>query len=83
MGMYDTVHFTCPKCDRDLAVQSKAGDCRLSDIDCSAVPLDIADDISGEEVFCDPCGRLWTIVSISPPPKTKVLALVQEYNRKP
>lgn len=49
MEMYDTVHFTCPKCDRSLAVQSKAGDCRFSDVDHYAVPQAIADDLSSEE----------------------------------
>ena len=48
MGLYDTVYFSCPKCERLLEEQSKAGESSLSSFNCDEVPLDIAEDIVGE-----------------------------------
>lgn len=68
MGMFDRIHFTCPRCDAGIEAQSKHGECTLADISSNAVPIAIAADIVGEEVWCNECMRTWTIVSIDPPP---------------
>lgn len=67
MGMFDTVNFTCPKCDSIIGVQSKAGDCTLADIPSEAVPIDVAASIVGESVYCDHCDKGWIIVANQAP----------------
>ncbi len=67
MGMFDRVLFTCPKCDAQIEVQSKAVDCTLSDISSSAVPPRIAEDIKGEEVHCKECGTTYMVVALTAP----------------
>jgi hypothetical protein len=69
MGMYDVVVFTCPRCESDIEVQSKAGDCAMAHIDQGEVPIDIARSIEGETVECESrnCGTVWTVVVKSNP----------------
>ena len=66
MGMYDTVNFSCPKCETDIEVQSKAGDCNLEDFSFREVPPEIAKDIDGEEVRCKKCDSLWAVIRRDP-----------------
>ncbi len=75
MGMYDTVHFRCPRCDNIIAEQTKAGDCVLRDIDSDEVPAEIAVTMIGDEVECDNCHKRWTITDCQPK-KTVRLSLV-------
>jgi uncharacterized C2H2 Zn-finger protein len=61
MGMFDTVHFECPKCGHAIEEQSKVGPLDLKDFQASAVPLAIADSLDGESVFCPGCDTEWRI----------------------
>jgi hypothetical protein len=61
MGVFNTVIFTCPKCDDNVEVQSKAEDgCHEWDQD--DVPLLTANHIAGREVWCKKCSQLYTVV---------------------
>ena len=67
MGLYDTVWFTCPKCDNEeLSVQSKAGDSSLSDYQSDSVPVEIAADVSGDVVYCEDCKQSYKVISDNP-----------------
>lgn len=55
MGCYDTVHFTCPKCNEKVEVQSKGGKCNLRDYKSSRVPADVGGYIEDREVECESC----------------------------
>lgn len=65
MGMFDSVWFSCPRCDEQIEVQSKAGECVLSSINPNQVPVEIAKDIENEAVYCEKCHRSWTVVALS------------------
>lgn len=77
MGMYDTIHFSCPRCDTHLETQSKRGECKLFDIPASAVPPEIAADIEREVIHCPKCNRGFIVVALNLP-KTVAMALVAE-----
>ncbi len=62
MGMFDRVWFKCPSCGEDVEVQSKAGNCFLSDFDQGSVPLEIAKDIGGEPAYCRKCQNHFHVV---------------------
>lgn len=66
MGCYDSVRFRCPSCSQRFVQQSKAGDCRLADYDSQQVPLTIAADLDGDEVFCPHCNAGFRAVADSP-----------------
>ena len=66
MGMYDTVTFTCPRCEAQLENQSKAGDCTLQRFDQDSVPVVIAEDIREDTVYCETCQRSWTVALLEP-----------------
>lgn len=59
MGMFDTLHFQCPKCGGTVSEQSKAGKCSLVDYGLADAPLLIIADINDEgnagRLFCDHC----------------------------
>jgi len=62
MGMFDSVYFTCPKCNESLEVQSKADDCLLMTYTPDSVPKAIAKDINGETFACTWCGTELKVV---------------------
>ena len=78
MGMFDEVCFSCPKCDVPLRVQSKAGDCCLRDYPSREVPVGIAHDIRGEEIWCEGCAQTYRVVIDSLPPTTVRCYLVRD-----
>ena len=63
MGCYDSVLFQCPRCDKEIEVQSKAGECAMSHISPSEVPVVIAKSIEGETVRCPQCHHMWSVVA--------------------
>ena len=64
MGLFDTVHFKCPKCGTNLSIQSKAGTRGLKDYGNLSVPAEIAIDLNGETLVCTHCS---TVVKLSIP----------------
>lgn len=46
MGVFDTVWVTCPYCSEITDLQSKAGNCTLSNYGLSDAPLSILGDLS-------------------------------------
>ena len=52
MGMFDSVFIPCPKCEKSMEIQSKAGNCSLSVYSLENAPLKILMDIEGEYIFC-------------------------------
>jgi hypothetical protein len=54
MGMFDTVHITCPKCNETIEEQTKSGVCMLDDYTLENVPMDALQGILGS-VFCYHC----------------------------
>lgn len=61
MGMFDSVMFRCPKCDSQMEVQSKAGECTLREYEPWSVPESIAKDIAGQTAFCDNCDKQYRV----------------------
>jgi len=59
MGMYDTLHLTCPKCKKDTEYQSKWGPQGLADFGLSNAPITIIADAWDEgskgRLFCEHC----------------------------
>ena len=56
MGLFNSVYAKCPECGELIEFQSKAGNTECSTFSLSAVPIEIAQDIIGEIVWCD-CGN--------------------------
>jgi hypothetical protein len=75
MGMFDTVLFACPSCDKQIEEQSKAGDCRLNDYDQSFVPVEIAKALENTEVHCSNCGNNFVVEYAFEVPKTAPMVL--------
>ena len=56
MGMFDTIHFTCPKCGQKTENQTKAGPCILKDYDLDLpISLEEAYEVNGITVECLNC----------------------------
>jgi len=71
MGLYDTVHFTCPNCTATIAEQSKAGEACMKDYSSAEVPKDIAKSLKGTSVWCPDCEKEFVIVKV----RTKLVPL--------
>ena len=71
MGMFDSVYVECPHCGEKVEFQSKAGDCYLATIDQEEVPIEIANDIVGDTIYCERCdGRFTLHILTKLPPRT-------------
>lgn len=57
MGMFDSVHITCPTCKHLVEFQSKVGECWLHDYPEYSVPPHIAADVDGDMQECETCGE--------------------------
>lgn len=83
MGCFDRVYITCPKCNKPVEFQSKAGRCWMDEYDESAVPLDIAADIDRDVEVCPNCKA--SVVAV-PLIAIKTIAmhgvLEENYNRR-
>lgn len=59
MSMYDVLHFPCPKCNKWVEVQSKAGPCTGQEFAIQNAPLSVIADVeeAGDrgEVVCKKC----------------------------
>jgi hypothetical protein len=59
MGMFDSVHISCPRCGHSMELRSKAGDCTLACYSQYDVPIAIAADLtynlSDGERHCEKC----------------------------
>lgn len=66
MGMFDEVCFKCPDCEFRVNVQSKAGKCDLKSYNSLEVPVEIANDIDGDVIFCENCGCRSVVASLVP-----------------
>jgi hypothetical protein len=62
MGMFDTVHFECPKCGNKMDTQSKGGPCELKNYSADNVPLGVAADITGMQQWCNECRHTFALV---------------------
>lgn len=61
MGMFDTVHFTCPNCKEKITEQTKSGKCNLEDYHQSYVPIEAASGLLGLTVRCNNCDKEYII----------------------
>jgi len=75
MGVYNTVNFTCPRCDKRIEIQSSADE-GFTDFPSDKVPVNTAEDILGSTVWCVPCNRSYRIVKVDNP-QTVQLGLVR------
>ncbi len=61
MGVFNTIGFTCPRCDAVLEAQSKVdGGC--SNYSSNEVPPAIAADIEGDTLYCEACHEHYSVV---------------------
>lgn len=58
MGMFDSVHVRCPRCQSEVEFQSKAGACDLRDftLETAIQDLEVLADVSRKEKICGGCG---------------------------
>jgi len=61
MGMFDSIMFNCPSCDSSLEEQSKSGRCMLDIYPGYKVPVGIAEDIIGNQLYCEKCDKTYII----------------------
>lgn len=62
MGMCDTVHISCPKCNEVDEVQTKAGDCLLQEYDLDDAPPEILASLARRDPFtCLKCGTQYKV----------------------
>lgn len=67
MGMFDTVHFKCPKCGGKVAIQTKGGTCDLKNYHSESVPLGAASglvsdcDTDPDPETCEHCGVAFVV----------------------
>lgn len=61
MGMFDRVWAECPNCQKDLEIQSKAGECMLRDYTLETAPTEIIEAIMGKYAYCANCDRSWQV----------------------
>ncbi len=52
---FDSVVTKCPKCGAEIEFQSKALNCDFETYNLECVPVEIANDINGEEQICKNC----------------------------
>lgn len=72
MGMFDSVYATCPKCNKEVEFQSKAGECLLNRYSVDSVPPEIARSIDGDSEACEKCGEVLTIKITAPIQRVKM-----------
>lgn len=66
MGVYDTVHITCPHCNGRTKIQSKSAyQARLRNYRATAVPVDVAAGALGED-RCDNCAQKFVVKARTP-----------------
>ena len=64
MGLFDTVHFTCPKCNQKTSDQTKIGICMLMDYNLDLpISLELAHQLNGASVQCEWCDCICVIGS--------------------
>ena len=62
MGMYDTLHLTCPRCQKSTEFQSKADKCSLADYSIHNAPLTIlADAHCSDDLYCEHCHQKFVL----------------------
>ena len=66
MGCYDTVYFKCPTCSKQIEKQTKAGNCLMDVYSSDYLPIQIAMEFEGAEVFCHHCNAFYKVVSNIP-----------------
>lgn len=65
MGYFDTIKFYCPKCQNEIIIQSKGGECQGKGYFHPVVPIDVASYVNGEETTCKKCGKIWKLFTPS------------------
>ncbi len=66
MGVYDTVHITCPHCNGRTKIQTKSAHRPdLRNYRSTAVPVDAAAGCLGDE-RCDNCGQKFVVKARTP-----------------
>lgn len=66
MGMFDTVHMTCPHCNKNTSEQTKSGRCELEDYQLNQDPVTTIA-ISGYIICCEKCNKPFTCELINKP----------------
>jgi len=55
MGMFDSLYIKCPKCSKELEIQSKSGACAMFSYRKSNLPPEVAVGINGDIIECEFC----------------------------
>lgn len=70
MGMFDTVHMTCPHCQGKVSLQSKAGACLLKNYGSNSIPTSVAEDLhnctESYNTTCHNCNKRYVFKSDGP-----------------
>ncbi len=74
MGMLDIVHITCPACEKEIEIQTKAGICEFLKYHSDNVPADIAMALNKHKVTCL-CGTSIQLTAIVPRVKMTITKL--------
>lgn len=71
MGMFDSVMVPCPKCDKPVEFQSKAGECYCGVFSLENAPAEILADIMNNPEYCEKCGQWFVLIDPKYPPGQK------------
>ena len=65
MGVYDTLHYACPKCGKPGSEQTKSGAPMLRDFDITTLPVEA---VAGLNPFhCGHCGAKLSVKLVARP----------------
>lgn len=71
MGLFDSVMVPCPKCDKPVEFQSKAGECCCAVYSLADAPAEILADIMNCPEYCEKCGQWFALIDPRYPPGEK------------
>ena len=77
MGMFDSVHARCPRCNGPVEFQTKSGDCNLDEVRMNVVgtiPIAWWAGLEGQKTPCK-CGVMLELFSVT---GMKMMVFVQE-----
>ena len=66
MGMFDSLYIKCPKCGKEMELQSKSGACAMFSYTQKYLPIDVAMGLSDEVWRCEFCDTHWKFHLESP-----------------
>ena len=77
MGMFDSLIIECPKCKKDLEIQSKSGCCMLDVYNKNNLPAEVAVGLNGDVIECEFCRCKFIVKCNIPKPRLAQVKLIR------